>query len=684
MKKVSSAALRLQDGATVAIIGGGPAGAFSAIHLLRKAREYGRTLRVVIFESRCHPHGTAEDELAGSYVGCPQCAGGISPRLHEALDALGIALPSEVVQARISSITVQGNWKSIYLPVPRSRTMSSVFRGTLPFGQHPPADCFDAMLLGCAATAGAELIGSRVFRVAYGPDGRVELSYQANNMETILTADFVIFAGGVNDKPDRAGTLPTATGLFQLLQPAYVAPRLRKALIFELEARAAIGMAEEGELHYVESSSGKLRLDMCSMLSKRGYITVSLIGKSVDESASHQQNLNVIKDFLGLRQIRRALPVQMKPCVRCICNPRLVVGTARMPFGDRIAAVGDMATSRQYKDGILAAHDMAAGIADTILHRGIDRRSVAAGYGPAVAAIKKDNRYAAVIFKLYRWFFANPFLSRVIYQTFASEKKSQTERQRKFKNIFWAISSGDLSYEQIAWSMLRPATMWSIFRGGLLVTLRNWLTEFVFGISWRGIARFSTAVSKDDLEARRTELLPALTWSGADMRLPEFECIYSIRIRAGVETVRSLLAQFGETSRPYLNPRWVRIRRTSGEPLQDGCIIEYSILAGLISFAIEQQSGQRENLIVYRVKGGFAEGGLFCFEVEPLPAGYSRMTIYLVFDYARGSTPISRLYWRLFRRLFPEFIHEVLWNNALCELKQVAELRETVAWEVRI
>jgi hypothetical protein len=684
MKKVSSTVLRLQDSATVAIIGGGPAGAFSAIHLLRKARECGRTLRVIIFESRCHPHGKAQDKLAASYVGCPQCAGGISPRLHEALDALGIALPSEIVQARISSITVQGNWKSIYLPVPESRTMSSVFRGTLPFGQHPAADCFDAMLLGCAATAGAEVIGSRVFRAAYDLDGRVELSYQANNMETVLTADFAIFAGGVNDKPDRAGTLPTATGLFQLLQPAYVAPRLRKALIFELEARTAIGMAKEGELHYVESSSGKLRLDMCSMLSKRGYITVSLVGKSVDESGSHQQNLNVIKDFLGLRQIRRALPVQMQPCVRCICNPSLVVGTAQMPFGDRIAAVGDMATSRQYKDGILAAHDMAAGIADTILHRGIDRRSVVAGYGPAVAAIKKDNRYATVIFMLYRWFFANPFLSRIIYQTFASEKKSQTERERKFKNIFWAISSGDQSYEQIAWSMLRPATLWSIFRDGLLVTLRNWLTELAFGISWRGIARFSTAVSKDDLEARRSELLPAHTWSGVDMRLPEFECIYSIRIRAGVETVRSLLAQFGETSRPYLNPRWVRIRRTSGEPLQYGCTIEYSILGGLMSFSIEQQPGQRENLIVYRVRGGFAEGGLFCFEVEPLPAGYSLMTIYLVFDYARGSTPVSRLYWGLFRRLFPEFIHEVLWNNALCELKQVAELRETVAWEVRI
>ena len=38
----------------------------------------------------------------------------------------------------------------------------------------------------------------------------------------------------------------------------------------------------------------------------------------------------------------------------------------------------------------------------------------------------------------------------------------------------------------------------------------------------------------------------------------------------------------------------------------------------------------------------------------------------------------------LFKRLFPEFIHDVLWNHAFCQFKQIAELRETVSWEVNI
>jgi len=675
---------QLEQGATIAVVGGGPAGAFSAIHLLDHARKLGRNIRVVVFEARCRPSNRDPAGSSGSYAGCPQCAGGISPRLHDALDALGISLPPEIIQARISSIIVQGNWKSIYLPVPSNRSMSSVFRGTLPFGQHLPEDCFDALLLKFAASAGAELVGSRVFRAAYDSAGKVDLSYQLNNMEQVLKADFAIFAGGVNDHSDKSHTLPGSMELFRQLQPAYVAPRLRKSIIFELEAQAATGMAQGGELHFVESSTGNLQLDMCSMLSKRGYITVSLIGKSVDESHTHQQNLNVIRDFLALPQIRTVLPPQMQLHVRCICNPSLVVGTAKMPYGESVAAVGDMATSRQYKDGILAAHNMAEGIARTVLDRGVDSQSLASGYGRIIRGIEKDNRYAAIIFVLYRWFFTNAFLSRVIYQTFTTEKKSHTESQRKFKKIFWAISSGDQSYREIAWLMLRPATLWRIFKGGLLVALRNWIAEIFFGISWRGIARFTTAVSRDDLSARRSALLPAHEWSGSGMHLPEFECIYSIRIRAKPDTVRGLLSQFGEPGRPYLNPRWVNIRRNRGEPLQEGAVIDYRIFWGAIGFSIEQQPSSRETLIVYKVNGGFADGGLFCFEVEPLPEGYCLLTVYLVFDYRRGNTFAGRVLWGIFRRLFPEFIHDVLWNHALCQLKQVAELRDSVSWEVSL
>jgi hypothetical protein len=102
-------------------------------------------------------------------------------------------------------------------------------------------------------------------------------------------------------------------------------------------------------------------------------------------------------------------------------------------------------------------------------------------------------------------------------------------------------------------------------------------------------------------------------------------------------------------------------------------VIEYRIFGGLISFSIVQQSTTDENLVQYQVRDGFAHGGTFLFQVEPGNPGHCLLTVYLAFDYARGESAPGRVFWWTFRQLFPEFIHEVLWNHALCEFKQAVE-----------
>jgi hypothetical protein len=92
-----------------------------------------------------------------------------------------------------------------------------------------------------------------------------------------------------------------------------------------------------------------------------------------------------------------------------------------------------------------------------------------------------------------------------------------------------------------------------------------------------------------------------------------------------------------------------------------------------MSFSIELQPGSSNTQLFYQVSGGFAHNGAFLFEVKQKANGHCELTIYLAFDYAQGNKLSQRLYWRLFRLLFPEFIHDVLWNHALCELKHRAE-----------
>jgi flavin-dependent dehydrogenase len=665
MAKANSRVEQLTSDATVAIIGGGPAGSFFAIHLLRLAKSQRKNVRVVLFERLRQPPRDRPELSSGPYRGCPRCAGGVSPRLSDAVANLGIEIPEDTVQARIRSISVQGRWKPVILDVPEDRKMLSVFRGTLPSSRDRATGSLDSWLIDAAVREGAELVGSTVTRVSYDNRRRPVLEYRSSEDDCSLTVDFIAFAGGVNEMVHSASGRQTTADLFRTLQPAYEPPQLRKALIVELEAPPECRELASQRLYYLEGSLKRLRLDMCSIMPKQGHFTITLIGHSVDEASSHRDNLEIVRQFLDTPRVCRVLPCDTAVAVRCICNPYIVIGTATQPFAHRAAAIGDLAATRRYKDGMLAAHDMALDLAKAIVERGVDSSTLAETYGPTIDRFRRENRFASLIFFLYRWFFTSAAWSRIIYQAYGSEKKSTRAPRRNFERIFWSVSSGDENYEQIAWAMLRPSTAWRILTSGVLVTLRNWLTEHAFGLTWANLGRFPVAVPREVLEARREQLLGG--------RRHEFECIYTIRLRTSADVARGLVGQLGEPARPYLHPRGVRIQRVGREAPGAGRRIHYHIFGGVLSFDIIQEDSGDENLIRYRVLGSFADQGSFIFLIEPDTATTCELTVYLAFDYARGTSAVDRLFWQAFRLLFPEYVHDVFWNHALCEFKQAAE-----------
>src|ERR1017187_6068033 len=142
----------LLNGDRVAIVGGGPAGSFFAIHLLREARRLNRHLDVVIVEKR----GPADMGAAALECrGCSFCAGGISPSLDELLEEQRLSVPDEIVQGRFDYVWIQGQWKNFRLRVPKDMRMYSVFRGSLPGRRSGRPAGFDGFLLGEAVKEGA-------------------------------------------------------------------------------------------------------------------------------------------------------------------------------------------------------------------------------------------------------------------------------------------------------------------------------------------------------------------------------------------------------------------------------------------------------------------------------------------------------------------------------------------------
>ena len=91
----------LEDGANIAVIGGGPSGSFFSIFALKMARMLGNELNITIFEPK--------DFTRTGPSGCNRCGGIISELLLQTLAVEGINLPETVVRKGIDSYKLHTN-----------------------------------------------------------------------------------------------------------------------------------------------------------------------------------------------------------------------------------------------------------------------------------------------------------------------------------------------------------------------------------------------------------------------------------------------------------------------------------------------------------------------------------------------------------------------------------------------
>jgi flavin-dependent dehydrogenase len=587
---------------------------------------------------------------------------------------LDLGLPEGVIQSRIRSLTIQGYWKNITLEVPAGREMFSAYRGTRPSRRRDRQQNLDGFLLQAAQEAGAEVLGVEVTGMRRSAAGKPQVVYHGSGSETTLEADLLAVAAGVNAKPGlRSEDNPIFHAIRSLI-PAFEPPRLRRALIFEMELEPGKPPWLDEEVYFVEYGSKSLPLEMCALIPKNGFMTAVLVGRAVDQAAKTSAWREVMNQFLDLPHIRKLVPPRTQLRLACTCAPNMVIGPARNPLGHRVAVIGDMAATRLYKDGILSAQQTAAALVETALNQGVDEASLRRGYAPAVARFRRDNRFAAVVFLLHRVVFSSSILSRVLYQAVLTERKNRPAPARTLEQILWRIASGDDRYENVFRAMLRPTIGTSILSGGVFVTLRNYIIELSLGLHWAGLGRFTTGVALERLVAKRATFA---TWLARfDLPTPshyEFERMYTIKIRSPRSRVFDQLGRFGEPDRGYLHPRCLRIQRVAGTPNTPGCTIEYRVVLPCFSFRLVLEQVIHEHMAVYRVQNGFARGGVLIFELETPGPDTCSLSIYVAFNFQRGtSTPPHPLWW-LVRRLFPAFVHDVIWNHSLCQLKDQVE-----------
>ena len=657
----------------VAVVGGGPAGSFFAIYLLREARRLNKEVEVVIVEKKS---ASVFAKNRWWSKGCNFGAGGVSPRLSSIMEKAKIHVPPEIVRGEINRIWIQGMWKNIPLKVPKQMKMYSVFRGSLPFKLKDQKAGLDAVLLGRAVEEGAKYVQGEAMEIISADSNLAALNVKLASGNTVsLPAAFVAVATGVNAAAGKDYTDIPLIRSIRKLNPAFVPARLRRTIVFELNvSRPILEKNLKNEIYFIEYGSKELPLEHIALVPKGDYLTVSAIGECIDKAVLPKDSQKIIKEIMALPPIKRILPHIDDYPVACTCVPRMTVGVAKNPYAERVALIGDAVGSRLYKDGLYSAFITASQLAHIIMYNGMEKKNLIREYGKTVRWLSIDNRYGKRVFRLIRITFSAPLLSRILYQSFATELKKKEKIKRPLGQVLWKIASGHADYREIWKDMFRLKALSSVLIGGVLMTMRNVFTEFLFGLKWGEYGKYPTVVLKEKRDYIKGSLSTALGMALDEA--PDFERLYAIKIKADASKIFAELGKFGCGKRNYMKLRFVEIMQKSGLSNQIGSTIRYKMKFLPIGLEMKLVRVIPNEFLYYEVTERYADRGKLIFEIKPTEDGNSRLVIYTSFDFKRGNWILTKILWWLVRHLFPAFVHDVVWNHALCSIKETAELAE--------
>jgi flavin-dependent dehydrogenase len=417
--------LALSGGSRVCIVGGGPAGSLSALHLLDLAAGENLDLHVQIFEPR--------DFSAPGPGGCNRCAGVLSSGLLEGLAELGLEVPPGVVQATLRSYAMQleGDLIPIHQPDPRRRIVS-VYRGGGPRLVQPgPLASFDEFLLNEAVRRGAVRTRARVRKITWQDGPLLHLARER------LRADLLVLATGVNSRsPLEAGfgyRPPTTAVMAQdeILRPPDWPPDQVRAFFHKPKG-----------------------LTFGALIPKGQYLNISLLGKRLATDA--------VSDFMEAQGLSPGLP--LPPGSLCGCTPRVAVSPARGFFGDGWVAVGDAAVTRLYKDGIGSAYATAKAAMRTAMYRGITAQAFRGGYLPTCRGVANDNRYGTLLFRLWSLTLGSARMLRAWKGALEAEAGEPPERQIHIR-VLWGMLTGDEPYRDLFFLLLGNRSLRGLWEG---------------------------------------------------------------------------------------------------------------------------------------------------------------------------------------------------------------------------
>ena len=363
----------LENGQTVAIIGGGPAGASCAIALKNLAKKRNIAIDVIIYEHKDFEGGIEHNE----------CAGVLSqPIEHIIEDELEIPFPWHLVKREVHGYYLHTDGHVIKLD--GEGEVSYALRRIQ----------FDAYLLQKAREAGVTVIRSKVTDVEIGKE-KVTVYSETQHVR----ADVVVGAFGLEEGTDK---------IFERETP-YKSPKFLLTILTKFHPK--------GQHHDLEDTDGYIHaflpslkeIEFGAVTPKADHYTINIAGAKISSRS--------MDEFLQLPDVLEILPRNFKESLGNLdyhrgCFP---VKPAKHLFGDRYVTIGDAAgLIRPFKGkGVNAACLMGIKAAETMMDVGISEKAFQA-YIDSFNDVKKDLPYAQVVRKFVIWGAYYGFLKPII------------------------------------------------------------------------------------------------------------------------------------------------------------------------------------------------------------------------------------------------------------------------------
>lgn len=408
----------LPDKARVAVIGGGPTGAFFSIFALQMARMMGKELSITIFEPK--------DFTQNGPVGCNRCGGIISELLIQVLAVEGINLPDSVVRKGINSYQLHTNHGSVSIATPgHEKTIATVSRGGGPRGMTTTdKESFDRFLLSRATSDGAVHQPLIIDHIEYRHNRPVLF----NQKNEVMDADLVVGAFGVNSSTAK---------LVEGMGFGYKEPPVITAAIAEISMPEDVIAERFGNaIHlFLVPDRG---VKFAAMIPKGTYVSLCILGNKVGP--------HTVDEFLARPLVRNVLPKTIPFRVECRCLPKMNVGAPSRPFAHRMVMCGDAGSTRLFKDGLGAAYLMGKAAAKTAVFQGVSADHFKKHYYPVYRSIATDNyfgRYLYTITDIYR---KNKIFTKAMLEVVRQEQQGS---RRNLSSILWDMFTGNERYRNI-------------------------------------------------------------------------------------------------------------------------------------------------------------------------------------------------------------------------------------------